>query len=112
MQGGRISVSSLPGRGSDFGFFIKARRVISPKKGVGLGKIETKDLEMKHNLRSRNSVDEMILDSSYTAPVNRNHPPSQNPIIGSVHDPSTLHVLIVEVRYHIGPTAPLFLISG
>ena len=87
MQGGRIGVSSVFGEGSTFAFFIKARHALRSPGDNGATTLTKKPLSPKP----------AILHPEYAAPLNRNHSSSQNPVVGSVYDPDTLHVLIVEV---------------
>lgn len=104
MQGGRIGVSSEPGRGSDFRFYVKARRAKPPSKAPDAEEGATKQLE-KTTLATptdkKDGKDERdklhVTHPNYIAPLNRSHSASQNPVVGSSSDPDTLHVLVVEV---------------
>jgi len=103
LQGGRIGVSSVPGKGSDFKFYVRARRATTPKRR------ETFDLaersarpskQRKPSHEDQKPADEKtglrVTHPNYIAPLNRNHSASQNPVVGSPADANTLHVLVVE----------------
>jgi len=106
MQGGRIGVSSTPGKGSNFKFFIKARRAESPTasnpidKATEQARIATLDPPKREKTLCKDNTlqDNLhVQDRNYIAPMNRSHSASQNPVVGSATDPDTLHVLVVEV---------------
>lgn len=104
MQGGRIGVSSIPGKGSNFKFYIKARRAIAPKNeldDVTRNKESNKhqsELAKPGKKSRQDDIDRLhVTDRNYIAPMNRSHSASQNPVVGSPSDPNTLHVLVVEV---------------
>lgn len=103
LQGGRIGVSSIPGKGSDFKFYIKARRSKDVHKDNGHIDAATKDMKhMKLGASSDghktpngdNSLS--VTHPKYIAPLNRSHSATSNPVVGSPSDANTLHVLIVE----------------
>lgn len=113
MQGGRIGVASTPGKGSNFKFYIRARRSTPSAEETNAVEATTEKLK-KTKMNSSNGDDKTkmnssngdekvdkdklhVQDRSYVAPMNRNHSASQNPVVGSPSDPNTLHVLIVEV---------------
>jgi len=106
MQGGRIGVSSTPGKGSNFRFFIKARRAKSPTVSNLIDKateqfrraaLDPPKREEKPQEQNTNQDSLHVQDRNYVAPMNRSHSASQNPVVGSATDPDTLHVLVVEV---------------
>ncbi|KAG9843877.1 histidine kinase, partial [Aureobasidium melanogenum] len=110
LQGGRIGVSSTPGKGSDFKFYVKARRAAtsSRRETLGLedtaakrprqGKSPQNDQGSPHDgQKSQEETTRLhVTHPNYVAPLNRSHSASQNPIVGSPSDANTLHVLIVE----------------
>lgn len=103
LQGGRIGVSSTPGKGSDFKFYVKARRAATSHRREALALEETaakRPRQGKSPQSGQESQDETsglrVTHPNYIAPLNRSHSASQNPIVGSPSDANTLHVLIVE----------------
>ena len=107
LQGGRIGVSSVPGKGSDFKFYVRARRATTTKRReifdlVDRPAIKTKRSKSGHDDQKspEKSSDEKtglrVTHPNYIAPLNRSHSASQNPVVGSPADANTLHVLIVE----------------
>ncbi|KAI4720335.1 hypothetical protein E4T48_03437 [Aureobasidium sp. EXF-10727] len=103
LQGGRIGVSSTPGKGSDFKFYVKARRAATSSKRVIPSFEETAAEQSRQSDPSHDgqkTPDETtglrVTHPSYVAPLNRSHSASQNPIVGSPSDANTLHVLVVE----------------
>ena len=100
MQGGRIGVSSIPGKGSNFKFYIRARRAVLSKetKAVKTEKNTQEKPKITTNGDYKQDKDKLhVQDRNYVAPMNRTHSASQNPVVGSPSDPNTLYVLIVEV---------------
>lgn len=101
MQGGRIGVSSVCGKGSDFKFFVKARRVIATNKASDSEDEVVEDLEKTLSITDRTPQAgknrALLVDPNYTASLKRKHSASQNPVASSPSSPNTLHVLIVEV---------------
>ncbi|KAI5207503.1 hypothetical protein E4T39_01956 [Aureobasidium subglaciale] len=106
LQGGRIGVSSVPGKGSDFKFYVKARRSTTHHTRE---KFEFRELPAARTPRQsksqsphkgQKSPDEKtelrVTHPNYIAPLNRSHSASQNPVVGSPADANTLHVLVVE----------------
>lgn len=94
----------MPGKGSDFKFYVKARRATTPhKSSESSGK--SANLPKRTRLASPNVDGEAQKDKdrlrvthpNYVAPLNRKHSATSNPVVGSPSDPDTLHVLIVEV---------------
>lgn len=110
LQGGRIGVSSTPGKGSDFKFYVRARRAATSSRRQTFDFEETAAKRPKQNKSphdgqntpqdGQKSQDEPtglhVTHPNYIAPLNRSHSASQNPIVGSPSDANTLHVLIVE----------------
>jgi len=102
MQGGRIGVSSIPGKGSSFKFYIRARRAL-PSKQTKAVKTEGKKQEptkkdASNGHRKEDKENMHVQNRNYVAPMNRVPSASQNPVVGTPSDPDALHVLIVEVR--------------
>ena len=104
MQGGRIGVSSIPEKGSKFKFYIRARRAVAPQSNTDpVGTIAEKlaQTKLEPSNGSKTPHDERdklhVKHPEYISPMNRTHSASQNPVVGSPSDPTTLHVLIVEV---------------
>ncbi|KAF2424210.1 hypothetical protein EJ08DRAFT_595273 [Tothia fuscella] len=81
LQGGRIGVSSKPGVGSTFRFYLKARRAVPLSQNGGS--------------QAMLAV-QTLKDPTYTNSLNRTHSARSNPIIGSPTDANALHILIVE----------------
>lgn len=110
LQGGRIGVSSTPGKGSDFKFYVKARRAATTNRRETVDHEETaakrpRQTKSPHDgeetpsdgQKSHDEKTELrVTHPNYIAPLNRSHSASQNPIVGSPSDANTLHVLIVE----------------
>ncbi|THV79850.1 hypothetical protein D6D29_06570 [Aureobasidium pullulans] len=103
LQGGRIGVSSTPGKGSDFKFYVKARRATTPPKRELPDRTNTATNSRKQSQsphggqKTPEDKDKLrVTHPSYIAPLNRSHSASQNPVVGSPSDANTLHVLIVE----------------
>lgn len=104
LQGGRIGVSSIPGKGSDFKFYVRARRAASTKRRETFDVAERPAKTSKQTKAQRDepskSPDEntglRVTHPNYIAPLNRSHSASQNPVVGSPADANTLHVLVVE----------------
>jgi len=100
MQGGRIGVSSIPGKGSNFKFYIRARRAVPSKETKAVQTENNTQVKPKPTSNGDHKQDKdklHVQDRNYIAPMNRTHSASQNPVVGSPSDPNTLHVLIVEV---------------
>lgn len=114
LQGGRIGVTSISGKGSTFKFFIKVRRAIPTDKAIEeaieenarkLEKVVTIEAEQSDHETSK-AVEE-LKNPNYVHPVNKGNEGFSNPVVGSPQDANTLHVLIVEdnlinqkVSYH------------
>ncbi|KAI4763366.1 hypothetical protein E4T52_08018 [Aureobasidium sp. EXF-3400] len=108
LQGGRIGVSSVPGKGSDFKFYVRARRAVTPKRQETFDLAErpktSKPSKPKDDGQKspdgreppHESTGLRVTHPNYIAPLNRSHSASQNPVVGSPADANTLHVLIVE----------------
>lgn len=104
LQGGRIGVSSVPGKGSDFKFYVRARRAATTKRRETFEVAERPAKTSKQTKAQRDepqkSPDEStglrVTHPNYIAPLNRSHSASQNPVVGSPADANTLHVLVVE----------------
>ncbi|KAG9590848.1 histidine kinase, partial [Aureobasidium melanogenum] len=110
LQGGRIGVSSTPGKGSDFKFYVKARRAATSSRRETLGLEDTPAKRPRQGKSPQNGQESPhdgqkspeettrlhVTHPNYIAPLNRSHSASQNPIVGSPSDANTLHVLIVE----------------
>jgi hypothetical protein len=103
LQGGRIGVSSISGKGSDFKFYVRARRAATSTKREAFDFAETVSKTSKQSKSQRDGQkppDEKtglrVTHPNYIAPLNRSHSASQNPVVGSPSDANTLHVLIVE----------------
>jgi hypothetical protein len=98
-----IGVSSVPGKGSDFKFYVRARRAPTPKRRETFDLAETvaktsKQSKSQHDDQkgSDETTGLRVTHPNYIAPLNRSHSASQNPVVGSPSDANTLHVLIVE----------------
>ncbi|KAI5250306.1 hypothetical protein E4T47_01292 [Aureobasidium subglaciale] len=106
LQGGRIGVSSVPGKGSDFKFYVKARRSTTPhtREKFGFAELpaartprQSKSQSPHKGQKSPDQKTELrVTHPNYIAPLNRSHSASQNPVVGSPADANTLHVLVVE----------------
>jgi hypothetical protein len=103
LQGGRIGVSSVPGKGSDFKFYVRARRAATSKGRESFDFAETvskTSKQSKSQHEDKKSPEQetglRVTHPNYIAPLNRSHSASQNPVVGSPSDANTLHVLIVE----------------
>jgi PAS domain S-box-containing protein len=111
LQGGRIGVSSTPGKGSDFKFYVKARRAAAastkqdahdPMKMASKGAPKSRSSSPYNATKpSEDSGKLRVTHPDYIAPLNRQHSASQNPVVGSPSDANTLHVLVVEVNAFI-----------
>lgn len=107
LQGGRIGVSSVPGKGSDFKFYIKARRstpsrqVHSAVRKTAYPFRQSQTKPSGDDPKGQDNMDRLnVTHPEYVAPLNRQHSASQNPVVGSATDADTLHVLVVEVSAH------------
>ncbi|KAH0287862.1 hypothetical protein M436DRAFT_45572 [Aureobasidium namibiae CBS 147.97] len=103
LQGGRIGVSSVPGKGSDFKFYVRARRAKTSKRRETFDLVDRPAKPSKQRKsfhEDQKPADEKtglrVTHPNYIAPLNRNHSASQNPVVGSPADANTLHVLVVE----------------
>jgi hypothetical protein len=104
LQGGRIGVTSTPGIGSTFKFYLKARRAISTVTDeaieeaieVNAKKLEKVSLEAEHSDHKTGKAVETLLSPNYVHPVNKGNEGFSNPVIGSPQSANTLHILIVE----------------
>ena len=107
LQGGRIGVSSVPGKGSDFKFYIKARRstvsrqVRSAVRKTAYPLRQSQTKPSGDDSKGQDNMDRLhVTHPEYVAPLNRQHSASQNPVVGSATDADTLYVLVVEVSAH------------
>jgi hypothetical protein len=100
LQGGRIGLSSAPGQGSTFRFYLKARRAISAEQVSEKNARRLEVLVAKAAVKRPNSDITQAVKTlkypKYINVLNREHSSRSNPIMGSPADPETLHVLIVE----------------
>ncbi|QDS76665.1 hypothetical protein FKW77_000128 [Venturia effusa] len=103
LQGGRIGVTSTPGKGSKFSFYLKVRRAISTDKSiedaieVSARKLErVVTIEAEQSDRETSKAVEDLTNPNYVHPVNKGNEGFSNPVVGSPQDSNTLHVLIVE----------------
>ncbi|KAI4792721.1 hypothetical protein E4T44_12775, partial [Aureobasidium sp. EXF-8845] len=105
LQGGRIGVSSTPGTGSDFRFYVKARRATTSRKQDTIDPMKkaSKGISKSRSpspYNAEESFEELskfrVTHHNDVAPLNRNHPASQNLVVELPSDANTLHVLIVE----------------
>ena len=123
LQGGRIGVSSISGKGSKFKFYIKARRAPSRDQGTETNgtRLQKIRFESQNSTARPSQADDnkdahqaarTLTNPNYINKLNRKHSASQNPVVGSATDPNTLHVLIVEVRYHCSRFAWISAVPG
>ena len=102
LQGGRIGVTSIPGHGSTFKFYLKVRRAIPTPKAIeeaieaNAKKLEKVSLEAEHSDQETIKAVGDLMSPDYVHPVNKGNEGFQNPVVGSPQNENTLHVLIVE----------------
>lgn len=88
----------MPGQGSTFKFYIKARRStsvedVAEKNAAKLHQIQ-QDAE-KSDSKANQAVKD-LKDKDYVNVLNRDHSAHQNPVVGDAANADTLHLLVVE----------------